>query len=147
METLSGTERSITVSISFLDHRDNFLKFFFGNFEDQFVVDLHDHLGGEIEFFYSILDVNHRHLDDIRCGPLERSIDRHPLRGLSDGQGWGVNVRKIATAMQKGCHISLLPGLFQTLFNIGLNPGIFFEIFINIGLGHLGLCPNCCERP
>ena len=107
-----------------LNQRECPLKFLLRDLKDQFIVDLHDHLGGETQFFDPVLDPNHRHLDDICCCSLKGRIDRHPLGGLPNRRIGRVDVRQIAAPMEKGGHITFLSGLLQTLFDIGLNPRI-----------------------
>ena len=69
-------------------------------------------------FFDSVLDMDHRHLNDIRGCPLEGGIDGHSLRGLPDGSSWRMDLRKIAATIQEGRHIPFSAWLPQTLFSI-----------------------------
>src|SRR4030043_1116926 len=89
-----------------LDHWESLWNLLFRNLKDQFVVNLHDHLGGKTKFLDPVLDANHCLLDDI-CGcPLQGGVDRHPLRGLSQKGVRRMDVWKITSPVEKCGHVT-----------------------------------------
>src|SRR4030042_7100359 len=67
----------------FLDHVFRFFAFVIRDLQDQFVMDLHDHLCLEAFIPYASVDPDHGYLDEIGSGPLDGGIYGRPLRKLS----------------------------------------------------------------
>jgi hypothetical protein len=62
-----------------LHERRNFAHLLWGNVEQEFVMYLQDHLRPQLPLAQCRIQTNHCELDQVGCGPLQRSVDGSAL--------------------------------------------------------------------
>src|SRR5690625_6427667 len=92
---MSGTFSSKADSISSLIFSGNLIQLIIRYFEDQFIMDLHEHSGSQVFFLKKFLNMDHCKLYNIRCSSLNRHIDRRPLCEASPIPVAGMDVRNV----------------------------------------------------
>src|SRR5512141_862723 len=75
--------------------------------DDQLVVDLEDQSRFHPGLAELPVDPDHRHLDQVGGAPLDRRVDRHPLRGLPQHLVPGIDILEEASAPHDSKNISI----------------------------------------
>ena len=76
--------------------------------EVKFVVNLQDHLTLDALGLETLMDADHRHLDDISSCSLDGGVDGITLSKATDGGVVGVDIWKITTTPKEGGDVALL---------------------------------------
>ena len=130
----------------FADHLPDHL-LLFGNvqIEQQFVVDLQDHLCSQILLLQQMLDAYHSQFDDIRGRPLDRCIDGIPFGHAPYKGVAGVDVTQITPAPHDGLGITFLPCFFNTGIHIFFYAGerVKIPVYQLFGFGAGDIQPLC----
>ena len=99
--------------------------------EVEFVMHLHDHLRLQFFFFEAPMDRDHRHLDDVGSGALDRCVDRIAFGERTDRGILRVDVRQVTLASEEGLGVTALTGYFFLILNVIDHPREGSEIVIN----------------
>ena len=76
--------------------------------EVQFVMHLHNHLRLQLFLFQPPVDGDHRHLDDIGGGALDRCINGIAFRERTNGRILRMDIRQVTFAAEKRLGIAAL---------------------------------------
>src|SRR5699024_3477917 len=92
------------------------------DFHDEFVVDLQQHPRGEAGAREGPGHFDHRHLDDVRRGPLDGGVQRRSLRHFPALAVIGGEVGQVAAPAQEGFGVPGRPGLVDDLLQVVTHP-------------------------
>src|SRR5659263_313476 len=110
--------------------------------DDQFVVNLEDQPGFHPGLAELPVDPDHRHLYQVGGAPLDRRVDRHPLRCLPQHLVPGIDVLQGAAAPHKSQNISIFSGFYLQSINVFLYSRVPVEIVFDVRLRLLPADPQ-----
>src|SRR5579863_983042 len=113
------------------DERAHDVNFFFGNFEDQFVVDLQGHARFEFALAERDVNANHGDLDEIGGGALQGGVDGGALGESAKVGVFAVDVRNGANPTKESLDFSFAADLFESRVNKFAHARIFFKIGVD----------------
>ena len=109
-------------ALHLFEHNFLHLLFLFGiNTEVEFVVHLQYHLRANAFELESVVDIDHRHLDDVGGSALDRCIDGISLGKSTYGGITRINVLEVSFALEQCFHIFLLSRCLLGFFHIFLH--------------------------
>src|SRR5690606_6874245 len=82
-----------------------------GDLQDDLVVDLEEHAGGQAGLAQGAVQVQHGDLDDVGGGALDGRVERHALGGLPPLTVVAVEVGQVAAAAEEGRRVAGGPRL------------------------------------
>ena len=123
--------------------------------DDQFVMHLQEQLCARHLLCQSVMDVNHRQLDEVGGGALNGRIHGNALAGCLHHFVLGVQLRDIAAASQHGADVAAFLRIFHHSLQKGGNlregAEVVLDILLRLRLGHMdvlgeGECPHAVEN-
>ena len=84
-----------------------------------------------------LIEPDHRDLDDVRRGPLDRHVDGHPLPGGAQRRVASREFRDVPLSSEERRHVALTPGLLLDLDHVVADTGVRGEVGVDelLGLG------------
>ncbi len=107
------------------------VELFVGNVEEEFVVDLQNHLGAKGAGAEFAVDGDHGKFDDVGGGALDGHIDGDALGGIAGGTVAGVDVGEGATTSKEGLGITVFARGLDGGVHKGFDGGVLCEVGIN----------------
>lgn len=111
--------------------------FVFGDFEEEFVVDLEEHAGAEAGFADFVIDADHGEFDHVGGGALDRGVHGNALGAAADGGVGGGDVADIAAAAGEGFDVALFFGRGDDVVDVALDAGELLEVGVDDLAGFL----------
>ena len=102
--------------------------FVFGDFEDQFVVDLQGHSGFQIAVAEGGVDADHGDFDQVGGSALQRGVYGRAFGEAALVCVFAVDVGDGADAAVEGFYFQVAAGFFESLVDEGADACVFFEI-------------------
>ena len=105
--------------------------FVFGDFEEEFVVDLEEHAGAEAGLVDFLIDSDHCEFDHVSGGALDGCVHGDALGAAADGGVGGGDVANVAAAAGEGFDVALFFGGGDDVVDVALDAGELFEVGVD----------------
>ena len=112
----------------FSNQRLHRVYFFLRDFKNQFIVNLQRHPRLQAALLQRRVDANHCHLDQIRCGALQRRVYGSALGEATLRKILAVDIRNGANASVQSSYFQIAPGFFQGFIDECADAFVSFEI-------------------
>ena len=111
--------------------------FVFGDFEEEFVVDLEEHAGAEAGLVDFVIDADHGEFDHVGGGALDGGVHGDALGAAADGGVGGGDVADVAAAAGEGFDVALVFGRGDDVVDVALDAGKLLEVGVDDLAGFL----------